>query len=115
MLSAECDLSGVESDLYSGLLETTASEMPAPEAYEFLLALSQTDRFDMNVMMATAQDNQAVRIRFGCFELEMTMHSDVALSLLLTGRDHCYWNERGRIHRERLFHVEEALWFINEI
>merc|ERR1712166_194604 len=51
---------GVESDLYSGLLETTASEMPAPEAYEFLLALSQTDRFDMNVMMATAQDNQAV-------------------------------------------------------
>ena len=43
------------------------------------------------------------------------MHNDVVLSLLLTGRDHCYWNERGRIHRERLFHVEEALWFINEI
>merc|ERR1711865_378414 len=51
---------GMESDLYSGLLETCASAMPAAEAYEFLLAVSRTDRFDMNVMMATAGDKQAV-------------------------------------------------------
>eukprot|EP00658_Telonema_sp_P-2_P003109 TRINITY_DN11142_c0_g1_i20.p1 TRINITY_DN11142_c0_g1~~TRINITY_DN11142_c0_g1_i20.p1 ORF type:complete len:436 (+),score=154.28 TRINITY_DN11142_c0_g1_i20:191-1498(+) len=44
---------GIEAELFSGLLEVAGSCMPPQQAYEILITLSKTDRFDMNVMMAS--------------------------------------------------------------
>eukprot|EP00656_Telonema_subtile_P044922 TRINITY_DN5118_c0_g1_i2.p1 TRINITY_DN5118_c0_g1~~TRINITY_DN5118_c0_g1_i2.p1 ORF type:complete len:454 (-),score=156.29 TRINITY_DN5118_c0_g1_i2:149-1510(-) len=71
---------GVEAELFSGLLEVAASSMPAPEAYEILLALSGTGRFDMNVMMASNSDNFAVEsIATSMEEVGFTEHDCAVL------------------------------------
>jgi len=52
---------GLEADLFTDVLEVANGFMMLEEALEVLLALSKTRRFDMNMMMASAQDANNMR------------------------------------------------------
>lgn len=52
--------SGVDTELFTEFLEVAADAMEPQAAYEILLALSKTKRFEMNTMMATKTDHEYV-------------------------------------------------------